>query len=820
MDGSAVSAMAELPTLNNGLLATWDGPLGWLIVARPMRPQQLDDLLDVIDLKLVRQRSAQARSVVAAITVERLEKAARHLQRSVNSGLWAVEVHAGARDEDECSQVASLLAASFDVRGTPYAVQVEDDPQAQDEGPWTRVVGSEMLARLCAVPVAEVPGIRLVTRSTFDVTPEAGRADDGGPDVFLGSVLDHQQRPADDFPVALSTLNRHAFICGATGSGKSQTTRHLLAQLTRAGIPWLVVEPAKAEYRRMGARMDATAPLVVIRPGDPDQPPAGLNPLAPEPGFPLQTHVDLVRALFLAAFDADEPFPQVLAASLTRCYERLGWDLALSTQRSSGDHPSYPLLADLQETARRVVDEVGYGAEVRQNVSGFMEVRLSSLRLGTPGRFFEGGHPIDVGALLRTNCVIEIEDVGDDQDKAFLMGTILIRLVEHLRLQEKHGERQATSALDHVTVFEEAHRLLRRVGERGAAAHAVELFASLLAEVRAYGEGIVVVEQIPAKLLSDVVKNTALKVVHRLPALDDRELVGATMNLAPEQSDYVVTLTPGRAACFADGMDHPLLVEVPDGTANEAPVTSATDPTSVIGRRTPLCGAECQARPCTMAEMREAQHELRGDLLLWLELLVVAHITGMSRPGPGAELRRQLRSLDGRCLECALAQGIEAAVTSRATGLVPDYPPMALATHVLDVARAQLAAEPVPGGREEWRWQAGPFRWYDVHRALRARIRSGDGEAPHPLTGEWERRYNRKLVGATCTEQERTLVGWQRTERGRTNVLLFGSSRRPGLAAGVGASPSDAGWSEALGRSLRGVELASPWPLRYLAKRS
>jgi hypothetical protein len=37
--------------------------------------------------------------------------------------------------------------------------------------------------------------------------------------------------------------------------------------------------------------------------------------------FPLQAHADLVRALFLAAFEADEPFPQVLAVALTRCYE-------------------------------------------------------------------------------------------------------------------------------------------------------------------------------------------------------------------------------------------------------------------------------------------------------------------------------------------------------------------------------------------------------------------------------------------------------------------------------------------------------------------
>ncbi len=132
--------------------------------------------------------------------------------------------------------------------------------------------------------------------------------------------------------------------------------------------------------------------------------------------------------------------------------------------------------------------------------------------------------------------MLEIEDVGDDADKAFLMGTVLIRLAEHLRLTHRTGTRPP--GLAHLTVVEEAHRLLRRpepngAGGAGAAAHAVELFAGLLAEIRAYGEGLVIAEQIPARLVQDVIKNTAVKVAHRLPAADDREAVGATMNVTP-----------------------------------------------------------------------------------------------------------------------------------------------------------------------------------------------------------------------------------------------------------------------------------------------
>ena len=306
-----------------------------------------------------------------------------------------------------------------------------------------------LLAALARAPEAEIPGIRLALRPDFDVTPETS-ATGAGPGtapqlaaVALGQVLDRQRNPAGALRVPLDSLNRHVFVCGATGGGKSQTVRGLLEAASRAGVPWLVVEPAKAEYRLMTARLAGSGAKVVrIRPGEADAVAAGLNPLEPaadEEGnrFPLQTHADLVRALFLAAFQSEEPFPQVLSAALTRVYEDAGWDLALGEPRTLGVTPGYPGLADLQRTAGQVVGEIGYSEDVKADVHGFVAVRLSSLRLGTTGRFLEGGHPIGFGKLLRSNVVLEIEDVGDDRDKAFLMGTVLLRLVEHLRLARR-----------------------------------------------------------------------------------------------------------------------------------------------------------------------------------------------------------------------------------------------------------------------------------------------------------------------------------------------------------------------------------------------
>ena len=136
-----------------------------------------------------------------------------------------------------------------------------------------------------------------------------------------------------------------------------------------------------------------------------------------------------------------------------------------------------------------VGEEIGYGREITDNVRGFVRVRIGSLRLGTAGRFLGGGHPLDFGALLGSNVVPEIEDCGDDRDKAFITGGVLLRLAEYLRIRAR-AEGPVPPQLRHLTVVEEAHRLLRQPppgAGNGPAARAVEMFAGLLAEIRAYG---------------------------------------------------------------------------------------------------------------------------------------------------------------------------------------------------------------------------------------------------------------------------------------------------------------------------------------------
>lgn len=721
------------PTLFESTLMTlMSRPFGWVVVAEPT------DLLDAevahlrTQLNVLRQYGdASERSRFDA---ERAERRMQELDAFREAGLWNVRVLAGAAGPDELRQIAPVLVGSVEMSHHPYRLRsamsgparsskVEpvygfaaalgvnfQDQTDQAATPFAATAGA--LAALAGLPRREVPGVRVLDAGFFDVTSEADI--EGSTELIdLGAIVDGQDRAVGTFRVPLATLNRHAFITGATGSGKSQTVRHLLEQLTKAGIPWLAIEPAKSEYAAMAGRVEHLAPLTVINPSAPDNVPFSVNPLAPEPGYPVQAHIDMVRALFMAAFDAEEPFPQIMSLALQRVYEANGWDVVTGGGLpGAAVQPAIPTLEQLQQHALEVIQEIGYGNQVQADVEGFISLRLRSLRVGSAGRFFEGGHPADIGALLQRNVVLAIEDVANDEDKAFLMGTLIIRIVEHLRMRARQelSNREGTTGLRHVIVIEEAHRLLRDRGSQRASTHAVELLAGMLAEIRAYGEGIVVAEQIPTKLISDVVKNTALKVVHRLPAEDDRQLVGAAMNLSEDQSRQVVSLQPGFAAVFADGMDRPLRIQVPLGEDRERTTLGPIPP--IRGRRSAACGRECRTgKACTLFEVREADLLAVAPewawLRIWTDTVVLAFVTNRSLPGVPRVLADIWAELPGKRRECLLATLVERSVARRAWSLRTWFDPTLLTEKAAEVTGGLLGSRVDGAGSDAPPIQAG-----------------------------------------------------------------------------------------------------------------
>ncbi|MEW2443734.1 ATP-binding protein [Micromonospora marina] len=788
---SGVPPISEVGRVTDAF-EVWRGQFAWVMVAAPLPMSEIRAAAMLLSQEhlLARSRSTPEHEVRA----RRLADLHEELRRAEIVGRWRVALLAGADTDQNASVVAGLLCATLgDLRdtfsvapvGRPGQLAELLDDTSEPSAPFS--CAPDQLAELIVVPQREIPGIRLVDPADFDVTPEPASINSAA-GLVLGQVLDRTDAAVGEMSVDPASVNRHVLVAGATGSGKSETIRSLLTQLTRADVPWLVIEPAKAEYRAMAARPGGPPTVVVLRPGDPGSCAAGLNPLEPEPGFPLQTHLDLVKALFVASFDAQEPFPQIVTAALVQAYEELGWDLAAGELSWPNRPPVYPRLSDLSRTALQVVERVGYGREVADNVRGFVRVRLASLRLGATGRFLEGGHPLDVGRLLHHRVVLEIEDVGDDADKAFLMGVVLIRLVERLRVTAPPvgGE----PGLRHVTVVEEAHRLLRRQHSGGAAAHAIELLAALLAEIRAYGEGVIIAEQIPTKLAVDVVRNTAVKILHRLPSSEDRSAVGTSMNLTEDQSRHVVSLRPGVAAVFVDGMDRPVRVRIPDPGRPLQPDFVLADPSPLAEARSSTCPDDCRRRLCTVRELARARRlSTTARMSLWAEFAVVAHLAG--GPAPAAPPSAARTVPDPRIARCAVGQAVDAAVWSRVALVMPMGDPHQFADHVQrcasgSIERCRPASSP---------WLLPHARREAIIRALRYRVGTG-ATGRHPATERWAVERGTEIPGQDCREQLRAALAIQRDESRPElrRAALHGTGSPSVIEAAVGCAEVDATW--------------------------
>ena len=84
----------------------------------------------------------------------------------------------------------------------------------------------------------------------------------------------------------------------------------------------------------------------------------------------------------------------------------------------------------------------------------------------------------------------------------------------------------------------------------------------MLAEVRKYGESLIIVDQIPNKLTPEVLKNTNTKIVHRLFASDDKDAIGNTMALTEEQKEFLSSLETGRVIVSNQDFSKPIQVQI------------------------------------------------------------------------------------------------------------------------------------------------------------------------------------------------------------------------------------------------------------------
>ena len=476
-------------------------------------------------------------------------------QASVN--VWRGDLSDDQSAETICDYLKDLRHPIFGLNPGIVEAAANVLPYPATVTATTALTGKE-LARSLSFPRKAIAGLPVFECASFGrnvSTFDEREATDG---IKLGSTFHMHRAEPMQVPLDKDSLAAHVFITGSTGAGKSNAVYRILGELEKKDVGFLVVEPAKGEYKDVfGTHED-----VRVYGTNPDYAPLlKLDPFSFPKGMHVLEHLDRLVEIFNVCWPMYAAMPAVLKNAIERSYEDCGWELA--TSRNLYGEGLYPTFADVARNVRVIIDSSEYDAENKGAYKGSLLTRLSSLSSGINGMVFSSKEisPCD---LFDGKTIVDLSRVGSSETKSLLMGILVLKLQEHRMAQDI----QHNAGLRHVTVLEEAHNLLKRTSTEqpveggNLLGKSVEMLSNAIAEMRTYGEGFIIVDQAPGLLDASVIRNTNTKIVLRLPDAGDRELVGGAEALTESQVTELARLPRGVAAVFQNDWIEAVLCKV------------------------------------------------------------------------------------------------------------------------------------------------------------------------------------------------------------------------------------------------------------------
>lgn len=382
--------------------------------------------------------------------------------------------------------------------------------------------------------------------------------------IQLGHVYHMGNTEKSIVNLDLNSFTSHCFITGSTGSGKSNTTYGLLEKFLENSIPFLVVEPAKGEYKEAfgaveGINIFSTNPLIgqMLK----------INPFRFDKNIHILEHLDRLIEIFNACWEMYAAMPAILKDAVEQIYIEKGWDLLNSIYMKKGE-PTFPTFNDLMRTLPNIINNSGYSADTKGDYIGALVTRVTSLTNGISGQIFCDSYDIPDEVMFNQNTIVDLSRVGSSETKSLIMGILVLKLSEYRMANAK----QANSVLRHITVLEEAHNLLKRTTPGAAGSNvvgkSVEMICNSIAEMRTYGEGFIIVDQSPTAVDIAAIKNTNTKILMRLPEKNDCEAVGNAAGLNEDQVREMSKLGTGIAVVMQNNWLEAVLTHI-DAFSNQ-----------------------------------------------------------------------------------------------------------------------------------------------------------------------------------------------------------------------------------------------------------
>lgn len=493
--------------------------------------------------------------------------------------LWRGKVE---EERDQAKEIAGYLK---DLRHPVFGLNpdvIEEDEEYYEYPSivtaTTSLSGKE-LAYSLNFPQHSVSGLPVLECAEFGrnvVTFDPSNDDEAK--ITLGKIfhMNHEEKTKVD--LSTRSLVSHAFVTGSTGSGKSNTIYHMLAKAKKQGISFLVVEPAKGEYKNVfGKDKD----VFVYGTNPKLSPLLRINPFSFPEKIHILEHLDRLVELFNVCWPMYAAMPAVLKSAVEKSYIDCGWDLM--TSENKYDKDLYPDFADVARNIKIIIDSSEYDNENKGAYKGSLLTRLQSLTTGINGLIFSGDE-LSGDDLFENNVIVDLSRVGSSETKSLIMGMLVLKLQEF----RMASDIPMNADMHHITVLEEAHNLLRRTSVEQSTegsnilGKSVEMLANAIAEMRTYGEGFIIADQAPGLMDMSVIRNTNTKIIMRLPDQGDRELVGKAANLNEDQIKELAKLPCGVGAVYQNEWIQPVLCKVEKHEGDFTPYSFETSKNDVL----------------------------------------------------------------------------------------------------------------------------------------------------------------------------------------------------------------------------------------------
>lgn len=367
-------------------------------------------------------------------------------------------------------------------------------------------------------------------------------------DIILGKL----KTSNNEIGIERKDLAKHMLVVGTPGSGKTTFSVGLLDRLWKDHqIPFLVIEPAKNEYR---ALVQSIPNLQVFTPGKNFISPFFFNPFVPPKNVKLETYKSTLKTAFAAGVSMTSPLDKIFEESINNCYSDFRWLDSYTTDNSGKIFNISDFIKCFEET----FEEIGYTGDAK-NIGRAGVVRLNSLM-----NLFDNYFSIPIEDILKKPTIIELAAIENSDQKALIISLLLLSILSYVNANYV-GE----GGLKNVILLEEAHVLLDSEsnsgeGEANPSGIAKGLIKRMLAEIRSYGVGLIIADQSPRKVSTDVVALTDMKVVFRLVEASDKQIIADSMNLSEASKERLSRLKPGEAYLFFNRLDEPEEIVTPD----------------------------------------------------------------------------------------------------------------------------------------------------------------------------------------------------------------------------------------------------------------